>query len=63
MAGEVQEGILASLEKRLSAKYMLLKPLSRSTGRPGESPERHQQVDFGMKVLQIVLRVASMLVL
>ena len=43
MAGEEQEGSLASVETRVSTKYMLLQTLSRSTGRPGESPERHQQ--------------------
>ena len=59
MAGEEQEGSLASLETRASAEYILLEPLSRSTGRPGESPERHQWDDYGMKVLRIVLRVAS----
>jgi hypothetical protein len=63
MAGEEQEGKLASLETRASAKHMLLWTLSRSTERPGESQEEHQQGDYGMKVLQIVLRVASMLVL
>jgi hypothetical protein len=63
MAGEERESSLASLETGASAEYILLEPLSRSIGRPGESPERHQWDDYGMKVLQIVLRVASKLVL
>ena len=59
MAGEEQEGSQASVEPRVSTMYMLLKPLSRSTGQPGESPERHQQDGYGGRVLQIVLRAAS----
>jgi len=35
MAGEEQEGSLASVEPRVSAKHMLLQSLSRSTERPG----------------------------
>ena len=58
MAGEEWEGSLAS-EIQVSAKYMLLWTLSHITGRQGENPERHQQGDYGMKALQIVLQVAS----
>ena len=63
MAGEEQEGSLASVELRISAKYMLLHTLSRAIGRPGESLELLQLDDYGERVLQIVLRVASMRVL
>ncbi len=59
MAGEEQEGSLASVEPRVSAKYMLLQPLSRGTEQPGESPDLHRQDVCGGRVLQIVLQAAS----
>jgi hypothetical protein len=55
MAGEEQEGGLASEEPRVSIKYMLSQPLNRNIERPGESPELHQLDEFDERVLQIVL--------